>query len=153
MLLAERQLRIKDLLAQRGIADVDSLSAELNVSQSTIRRDVEMLDPVFDVRNDDADLGGAIRLHVVLNVDPHWLVVLANAIDTPRNAHLGAEGCQEETLEDLGVGEGPALGRAALGDLWVFGRLCKRPVQRDEEQPTRDAAQIQFAEESREERA
>jgi len=44
MLLAERQLRLKDLLAHRGIADVDSLSAELNVSQSTIRRDVEMLE-------------------------------------------------------------------------------------------------------------
>ena len=44
MLSAERQSRLKELLAKRGIADVDSLSAELNVSQSTIRRDVEMLE-------------------------------------------------------------------------------------------------------------
>ena len=43
MLIAERQSRLRDLLAQRGMSDLDSLSAELKVSQSTIRRDVEML--------------------------------------------------------------------------------------------------------------
>jgi DeoR/GlpR family transcriptional regulator of sugar metabolism len=43
MIIAERQSRLRDLLAQRGMSDLDSLSAELKVSQSTIRRDVEML--------------------------------------------------------------------------------------------------------------
>ena len=44
MLIAERQSRLKELLARRGMSDLDSLSAELQVSQSTIRRDVEMLE-------------------------------------------------------------------------------------------------------------
>lgn len=44
MLIAERQSRLKDLLARKGMSDLDSLSAELNVSQSTIRRDVELLE-------------------------------------------------------------------------------------------------------------
>jgi DeoR/GlpR family transcriptional regulator of sugar metabolism len=44
MLIAERQSRLKELLGRRGIADLDSLAAELGVSQSTIRRDVEMLE-------------------------------------------------------------------------------------------------------------
>src|SRR4051794_15213627 len=43
MIIAERQSRLKDLLARRGMSVLDSLSAELNVSQSTIRRDVELL--------------------------------------------------------------------------------------------------------------
>lgn len=44
MLIPERQSRLKELLAQRGMANLDSLSAELQVSQSTIRRDLEMLE-------------------------------------------------------------------------------------------------------------
>ena len=44
MLIAERQSRLKDLLARRGMSDLDSLSSELQVSQSTIRRDVESLE-------------------------------------------------------------------------------------------------------------
>lgn len=43
MMIAERQSRLRDLLARRGMSDLESLSAELNVSQSTIRRDVELL--------------------------------------------------------------------------------------------------------------
>ena len=43
MIIAERQSRLRDLLARRGMSDLDSLSAELKVSQSTIRRDVELL--------------------------------------------------------------------------------------------------------------
>jgi DeoR/GlpR family transcriptional regulator of sugar metabolism len=43
MIIAERQSRLRDLLARRGMSDLDSLSSELNVSQSTIRRDVELL--------------------------------------------------------------------------------------------------------------
>src|SRR5688500_19603409 len=43
MIIAERQSRLRDLLARRGMSDIDSLSAELKVSQSTIRRDVELL--------------------------------------------------------------------------------------------------------------
>src|SRR5690349_21127731 len=44
MLIAERQSRLQELLAQRGIADLDSLAEQLSVSQSTIRRDVEQLE-------------------------------------------------------------------------------------------------------------
>lgn len=44
MLIAERQSRLKDLLARRGMSDLDSLAAELQVSQSTVRRDIEMLE-------------------------------------------------------------------------------------------------------------
>ena len=44
MLIAERQSRLRELLARRGMGDLDSLSAELQVSQSTVRRDIEMLE-------------------------------------------------------------------------------------------------------------
>src|SRR5687767_4585440 len=50
MLIAERQSRLKDLLARRGMSDLDSLSSELQVSQSTIRRDVEQLEKIGLVR-------------------------------------------------------------------------------------------------------
>src|SRR5436190_5022415 len=50
MLIAERQSRLKDLLARRGMSDLDSLSSELQVSQSTIRRDVESLEKTGVVR-------------------------------------------------------------------------------------------------------
>src|SRR5438067_6891297 len=41
MLAAQRQSRLKELLAQRGIADLESLAAQLRVSQSTVRRDLD----------------------------------------------------------------------------------------------------------------
>lgn len=44
MLIAERQSRLKELLARRGMADLESLSSELQVSQSTVRRDIELLE-------------------------------------------------------------------------------------------------------------
>jgi DeoR family transcriptional regulator, fructose operon transcriptional repressor len=44
MLIPERQSRLKELLAQRGMANLDSLAAELAVSSSTVRRDVETLE-------------------------------------------------------------------------------------------------------------
>lgn len=44
MLIAERQSRLKELLGRRGMSDLDTLAAELAVSQSTIRRDVEFLE-------------------------------------------------------------------------------------------------------------
>jgi DeoR/GlpR family transcriptional regulator of sugar metabolism len=50
MLIAERQSRLKDLLARKGMSDLDSLSSELQVSQSTIRRDVEQLEKTGLVR-------------------------------------------------------------------------------------------------------
>jgi len=43
MLIPERQSRLRELLQRRGISDLDSLAAELRVSQSTVRRDVESL--------------------------------------------------------------------------------------------------------------
>ncbi len=44
MMIAERQSLLKDLLSRRGMSDLDSLAAELGVSQSTVRRDVELLE-------------------------------------------------------------------------------------------------------------
>jgi DeoR family transcriptional regulator, fructose operon transcriptional repressor len=43
MLIAERHSRLKELIGRRGMADLDTLAAELGVSQSTVRRDVEFL--------------------------------------------------------------------------------------------------------------
>lgn len=44
MLIAERQSRLRELLAKRRILPLDVLSRELNVSPSTVRRDVEALE-------------------------------------------------------------------------------------------------------------
>jgi DeoR/GlpR family transcriptional regulator of sugar metabolism len=44
MLIAERQTRLKDLLSKRGMCDLETLAAELGVSLSTVRRDVESLE-------------------------------------------------------------------------------------------------------------
>jgi DeoR family fructose operon transcriptional repressor len=44
MLIAERHARLEALIARRGMSDLDTLCAELNVSQSTIRRDLEALE-------------------------------------------------------------------------------------------------------------
>src|SRR5688500_6488988 len=44
MLIAERHVRLKELLARRGVCDLKSLSAELDVSHSTVRRDIEALE-------------------------------------------------------------------------------------------------------------
>lgn len=40
MLIPERQLRLQQLIAEKGVVDLDSLVRELNVSASTIRRDL-----------------------------------------------------------------------------------------------------------------
>lgn len=44
MLIAERHTRLKELLARRGVCDLKSLSTELDVSHSTVRRDIEVLE-------------------------------------------------------------------------------------------------------------
>jgi DeoR/GlpR family transcriptional regulator of sugar metabolism len=44
MLIPERQTRLKELLARRGMCDLETLSAQLEVSQSTIRRDLDSLE-------------------------------------------------------------------------------------------------------------
>ena len=44
MIIAQRQTRLRDMLARRGMSDLDSLAAELRVSQSTVRRDVDALE-------------------------------------------------------------------------------------------------------------
>src|ERR1700722_2946096 len=51
MLIAERQTRLKDLLSQRGMCDLETLAAELGVSLSTVRRDVESLEQAGVVRS------------------------------------------------------------------------------------------------------
>jgi len=44
MLIPQRQSRLADLLAKRGMSDLDSLAGALKVSLSTVRRDVETLE-------------------------------------------------------------------------------------------------------------
>ena len=44
MLIAERKSLLRELIAQRGISDLDSLAAELKVSPSTVRRDVQTME-------------------------------------------------------------------------------------------------------------
>lgn len=43
MWIAERQNRLQELLARRGLSDLETLARELNVSQSTVRRDLDLL--------------------------------------------------------------------------------------------------------------
>jgi DeoR/GlpR family transcriptional regulator of sugar metabolism len=43
-MIAERQFLLKQLLSQRGMADLETLAAELHVSSSTVRRDLEQLE-------------------------------------------------------------------------------------------------------------
>jgi DeoR/GlpR family transcriptional regulator of sugar metabolism len=43
MLIAQRQARLQELVAQRGMCDLDTLTSDLNVSQSTVRRDLDAL--------------------------------------------------------------------------------------------------------------
>jgi DeoR/GlpR family transcriptional regulator of sugar metabolism len=44
LLIPERQTRLRETLARRGMADLDTLAAELEVSHSTIRRDLEAME-------------------------------------------------------------------------------------------------------------
>jgi len=44
VLIEQRHSRLQELLAQRGMSDLESLSAELRVSQSTVRRDLDSLE-------------------------------------------------------------------------------------------------------------
>lgn len=43
MLIAQRQSRLQQLIAEHGICDLETLARELGVSQSTIRRDIDGL--------------------------------------------------------------------------------------------------------------
>jgi len=43
MLMAERQSRLQEIIARRGMVDLETLAGELHVSQSTIRRDIDVL--------------------------------------------------------------------------------------------------------------
>jgi DeoR/GlpR family transcriptional regulator of sugar metabolism len=44
VIIAERQSLLQQLLSQRGMADMETLAAELRVSSSTVRRDLETLE-------------------------------------------------------------------------------------------------------------
>src|SRR3954470_18886198 len=44
MLIPMRQSRLQEFLAKRGMCDLDTLAAELRVSQSTVRRDLDQLE-------------------------------------------------------------------------------------------------------------
>jgi DeoR family fructose operon transcriptional repressor len=44
MLIVERQSRLQEFIARAGVSDLDAISRELGVSQSTVRRDVEALE-------------------------------------------------------------------------------------------------------------
>jgi DeoR/GlpR family transcriptional regulator of sugar metabolism len=43
MLIPERQSLLQELIASRGVVDLETLASELRVSQSTVRRDVDLL--------------------------------------------------------------------------------------------------------------
>jgi DeoR/GlpR family transcriptional regulator of sugar metabolism len=43
MLIPERQSLLQELIASRGVVDLETLASELRVSQSTVRRDVDSL--------------------------------------------------------------------------------------------------------------
>ncbi|WP_428938271.1 DeoR/GlpR family DNA-binding transcription regulator [Fontivita pretiosa] len=43
MLIPERQSRLQEIIATRGMVDLETLAEELGVSQSTIRRDIDAL--------------------------------------------------------------------------------------------------------------
>jgi len=49
MIIAERQSRLRDILSQRGMCDLETLAGELGVSQSTVRRDIELLEQTGQV--------------------------------------------------------------------------------------------------------
>jgi DeoR/GlpR family transcriptional regulator of sugar metabolism len=57
MLIAERQSRLLDVLSRQGMLDHESLSRELGVSASTVRRDLEQLEQRGLVRRTH---GGAV---------------------------------------------------------------------------------------------
>lgn len=44
MLIPERQSRLREMLASRGMSDLETLAAELGVSTSTVRRDIEAME-------------------------------------------------------------------------------------------------------------
>jgi DeoR/GlpR family transcriptional regulator of sugar metabolism len=44
MLIEQRQSRLQQLLAQRGMSDLESLASALRVSQSTVRRDLDAME-------------------------------------------------------------------------------------------------------------
>lgn len=44
MMMAARQSRLREILARRGMSDLDTLVREMGVSQSTVRRDLELLE-------------------------------------------------------------------------------------------------------------
>ena len=50
MLIAERKTRLCELLAQRGISDLDSLASQLGVSTATVRRDIQSLEQEGNVK-------------------------------------------------------------------------------------------------------
>src|SRR4051812_29421069 len=43
MLIPERQNLLQELIASRGVADLETLASELRVSHSTVRRDIDAL--------------------------------------------------------------------------------------------------------------
>ena len=61
MKAAERQLRIRQMFETRDFLDVETLCRELNTSESSIRRDLEMLENQSALKR---VYGGAIPVHV-----------------------------------------------------------------------------------------
>ena len=61
------------------------------------------------------------RAWPVVDEDAHRPVVFADPVGAAGDLEFGAEGDLEKAVGDLGVGEGLALGGAALGDLGMLG--------------------------------
>ena len=95
--------------------------------------DVEIADARADVGDDRGDLRAAVGLRAVVDIDADRPVVFADAVDAAGDVEFGAERDLEEAVDDFGVGEALALGRAAVGDLGVLGRGGRRGQQRASE--------------------
>ena len=77
--------------------------------------DVEPLDACTNVDDDGGDLGATVRLAPAVHENPHRLIVFSDAVDALVGLELGAEGDLDKPVDDLGLGEGGALGFAACG--------------------------------------
>ena len=87
-----------------------------------------------DIGDDRLDLRGAVGRGAVVDIDPDRAVIFADAVDAAGDMEFGAERDLEKAVDDFGVGEILALGRAALGDLGELPRLggavqARRPAE------------------------
>ncbi len=77
--------------------------------------------------DDGCHLLAAIRLGATVGIDADRHFIFADPVDAAGDVEFRAEHDAIESVDDLGVGEGRALGRAALGDFGMLGPRVRRP--------------------------